>query len=408
MIFLRFSFLNICQIWFHFYINTDIHIKKSQGENKMKTTILAIIAIIILLTCTCPIEKSKIIQTDIKEKSLPESFTWQDIEGIDYTTEIKDQSPAPTCEAYALCAALETIMQYQKNETYNPDLSETHLYFYAGGTFDAGYVNLIDAANYLVEHGVPDEGCYPDPQRAYDYPFISLDGWENRTTKISSWDWVNNTETEIKEALIEHGPLVFCAYFWKDFNFYLRGIYKHRWGLLAGGHVMTIVGYDDSEQCWIVKNSWGTNWGLDGWLKMSYDADMITNQWYTQYDENCTGIMYLDGAYGNLEPDVPKVYIDNLNIRKSYVLGNEIRTLFSKSRFFTSTTPRVFGNMEIKVTAENADRVEFYLDGVKSHIDDASPFTWNLEAIRGRHTLTVKAIKGQNASLDIRDFYKII
>lgn len=361
-----------------------------------------------LSTCTFSINKAETIQTNIEKTDIPQSFSWCNIDGIDYTTPIKDQSPTPTCETYALCASLETIMQYQKQETYGPDLSETHLYFYAGGTFEAGYVNLIDAADYLVDIGVPDEGCYPDPHRAYDYPFISLDGWENRTVKINEWGWVNNTEEEIKEALIEYGPLVFCAHFWKDFSTYHKGVYKHRWGLMAGGHVMTIVGYNDSEQCWIVKNSWGTKWGLEGWLKMAYDANMITGTWYQNYDENCTGIMYIDGVYGNLQPDVPKVYIQNLEIKKTYLFGKKIPTILKHLKLFTSATPRIIGDMTIKVTAENTNQVEFYLDGIRAHIDCESPYTWDLEAIRGRHTLKVKAINEQNASIDIRDFYKII
>ena len=105
-----------------------------------------------------------------QDVDLPPSFSWQDINGTDYTTVIKNQAPAPTCEAYALCAALETMMQYQEQELFAPDLSETHLYFYAGGTYEAGYVNLVDAANYLIGTGVPDEGCYPDPHRPFDYP----------------------------------------------------------------------------------------------------------------------------------------------------------------------------------------------------------------------------------------------
>jgi len=376
----------------------------------MKKTIFAIILVFIITTCTFPIQKAvkvQITNETIEETFFPESFTWQDVDGVDYTTPIKDQSPAPTCEAYALVASLETMMQYEKQEIYNPDLSETHLYFYAGGTYEAGYVNLIDAANYLVHTGVPDEGCYPDPHRAYDYPFISLEGWENRTVKINEWGWVNNTETEIKEALMEYGPLVFCARFWRDFFFYREDVYRHRWGSLAGGHVMTIVGYNDSEQCWIVKNSWGDAWGLDGWVKVSYDADVIMDAWYKRYDENSTGIMYLDGVYGNLEPDAPKVYIQNLKIKKTYLFGEEYPTVMLNSKLFTSSTPRIIGDIEINVTAENADKVEFYLDGIKSHVDNESPYTWDLQAIRGRHTLKVKAIKGEDSSLDIRDFYKI-
>jgi len=375
----------------------------------MKKIFIIILTIIILSNFTNSTNEAKQIKTNIEKTSLPSSFDWRNVNGTNYVTSIKDQSPAPTCEAYALCASLETIIQYQIGEIYNADLSETHLYFYPGGTYKEGYVNLVDAANYLVEHGVPDEGCYPDPHRAYDYPFISLEGWENRTVKINRWGWVENDEEAIKTALIEYGPLVFCAIFWKDFNFYNEGVYSHKWGRLAGGHVMTIVGYNDSEQCWIVKNSWGTKWGLDGYYKMSYDANMIIGSWYRPYDENCTGIMYLDTAYGNLQPDVPKVYIQTPNYFKTYIFGKEIPTLFKKLKIFNKATARIFGNIEINLTTENTSYVEFYIDGIKSYTDNEPPFTWNLETIKGRHTLIVKAYNNQNnSSIDIQDFYKII
>ena len=111
----------------------------------MKKTIAIIVVIIFLSTFTNTISKSEKINISIDKTDLPSSFTYRNIDGVDYTTPIKNQAPAPTCEAYALCAALETMMQYKTKEIYNPDLSETHLYFYAGGTYEAGYVNLIDA-----------------------------------------------------------------------------------------------------------------------------------------------------------------------------------------------------------------------------------------------------------------------
>jgi len=371
--------------------------------------ILTFIVSLILFTSfgISTIEALKIETSSSQTTDLPSSFCYRDIDGVDYTTPIKNQAPAPTCEAYALCAALETIMQYQERRIFNPDLSETHLYFYAGGTYEKGAVSVIDAANYLVETGVPDEGCYPDPHRPYDYPFISLDGWENRTVKIKEWGWVENTEEAIKTALIQHGPLVFCAIFWKDFHYYKEGVYEHKWGPIAGGHLMTIVGYDDNEQCWICKNSAGTNWGEDGWWKMSYDAGMISD-WYKRHDENATGIMYINGSYGNIEPDVPKVYIQNPKIYKTYIYGKELSTIFKGIKFFKKAAARIIGDIEIDVTAENTDRVEFYIDGIRTHIDYDAPYNWDLDTIKGRHTLLVKAVKDQNASLDIIEFYKII
>ncbi len=364
----------------------------------MKKTMTIVIAVLLLTTIATSIEKAKKIETT----DLPSYFSWRNINGIDYTTPIKNQAPAPTCEAYALCASLETLMQYQMGELYNPNLSETHLYFYAGGTYEAGYVDIVDAANYLIEYGVPDEGCYPDPHRAFDYPFESLQGWGNRTVKIREWGWVEHTEEAIKTALMEHGPLSICVYFWTDFYYYTGGVYIHRWGRLAGGHVMSMVGYDDNEQCWIIKNSAGTKWGEDGWLRIAYDANMFAD-WYGEG----TGIMYIDGVYGNFKPDVPKVQIETPKNFQTYFFGQEFTTFFKKTPI-QKASPRIFGGLTVEVTAENVNQVEFYIDNVKQHTDDEVPFTWDLQTTRGLHTLEIRAINDHNISVDIIDIYKII
>jgi C1A family cysteine protease len=178
---------------------------------KFAVLFIAFIMIVTIFHPSAYSEKSSSLE-------LPSYFSWRDIDGIDYSTRVKNQAPAPTCEAYALCASLEALLQYLMGELYEPDLSETHLYFYAGGSYRAGYVNIMDAAEYLIEHGVPDEGCYPDPHRPFDYPYSSVEGWENRTVKITEWGWVNRTNEAIKQALIEHGPLAACFAYVKIFN----------------------------------------------------------------------------------------------------------------------------------------------------------------------------------------------
>lgn len=39
---------------------------------------------------------------------------------------------------------------------------------------------------------------------------------------------------------------------------------------LIGGHAVLAVGYDDAEQSFIVRNSWGTGWGMKGYCLMNY------------------------------------------------------------------------------------------------------------------------------------------
>jgi hypothetical protein len=364
-----------------------------------------ILTILCMAVLVCPIASIGTIHGEATAplSILPASFNWRDINGTDYTTPIRDQSPAPTCEAFGIVAALETKMQYQLKEISHPDLSENHLFFYAGGTIEEGYVSIIDAANYLIENGVPDEGCFPDPHRGFDYPFESIPGWENRTVKITEWGWVDHDLTSMKQALIDHGPLIVCIHFWKDFLYYFGGVYKHHTGRHAGGHVVAIVGYDDSKSCWIVKNSWGTKWGEDGWFRMSYDADMIA-EWYG----NGTGVMYIDGLYGNLKPDVPKVHIDKPLYYHTYFFGIGFPTLVKKLPL-QQAAARIIGPLTVQVNANNTKTVEFYIDNVSSFIDTEAPFTWKLKASLGLHTLTVKATNNHNnSSLDIEDIYIIV
>jgi C1A family cysteine protease len=47
-------------------------------------------------------------------------------------------------------------------------------------------------------------------------------------------------------------------------------VYKHVTGNYAGGHCVSIVGYDDAGAYWIAKNSWGSGWGDQGFFKIAY------------------------------------------------------------------------------------------------------------------------------------------
>jgi len=336
-----------------------------------------------------------------RQTNLPAYFNYRDINGVDYTTPMRDQSPAPTCETYALCACLETIMQYKTGELFQPDLSECHLYFYAGGTYQHGGVNVVDAAQYLIDYGVPDEGCYPDPHRAFDYPYESLEGWEQRTVKITNFGWIEEDQNKIKQALIDYGPLTICIHVYQDLMSYRGGVYKHTTGDRVGGHLVALVGYDDEQNCWICKNSWGSRWGEGGWFRVSYDTDIFIDECYG----GDSGIMYLDGVYGNFKPDVPKIEITRPKIFNTYLFGLQFPTILRKLPIQVAA-PRLIGDMKLKLNAENTNKIEFYVDGNLVHTDNESPFEWLINTTPGHHTIETLAYNDVNISRGIVDIFR--
>lgn len=80
---------------------------------------------------------------------------------------------------------------------------------------------------------------------------------------------VNNTAS-IKNALHQYGPLSISvdAYKWQ---FYVSGVYSDCYD----DHVTTaclLVGYQE-DGAWIIKNSWGTTWGEQGYIRVADKKD---------------------------------------------------------------------------------------------------------------------------------------
>jgi parallel beta-helix repeat protein len=229
---------------------------------------------------------------------IPSSFSWRDINGVDFTTPIRNQAPYPSCESFALVAAVETMIQYQVGFPFNCDLSEAHLFFFSGGNIIWGSYPENDT-RYLKEHGVPDEACWPYPDDLYQYPLNTTSpDWENRTVKITDWSYLPADPISIKTALLTNGPVPSYFLVYDDFLYYTKGIYQHRWGNVRGAHYMAIVGYNDDPGYWIVKNSWGINYQDKGWINIKYGECGIG-----------TINFFLTGVYGKF----PIVYVDDDN-----------------------------------------------------------------------------------------------
>lgn len=204
------------------------------------------------------------------EYSYPSRLDWRDRDGADFTTPIKDQGRCGSCVAFAVTASIESRLEVRLvRPGLNPDLSESHVFYCGcGACCSRGWWNH-QALDYILEHGICDEACFP--YEIGDPPCKLCSDWGERTVNLTHWVGVQGHD-EMKEAIAEGGPISVVMEVYDDFFWYKGGVYcpGKTLPVFAGLHAVEIVGYDDDKGYWIAKNSWGTDWGEDGWFRIGY------------------------------------------------------------------------------------------------------------------------------------------
>ncbi|HZM84840.1 MAG TPA: C1 family peptidase [Candidatus Limnocylindrales bacterium] len=210
---------------------------------------------------------------DARAVGAPTAFDLRNINGLNYSTPVRNQGNCGSCVAFGVIGTLEGIIRYTKGApNYAIDLSEAHL-FYCHGRAAGARCNTgwwpDQALNASRDQGVTFEDYYPYTAGDQDCTGLNAD-WANRLALVTQWRLLSSDPAAMKEYISTFGSITACMYVFQDFFAYRSGVYKHVSGDLAGGHCITLIGYDDAQQCWIGKNSWGTGWGEGGYFKIAY------------------------------------------------------------------------------------------------------------------------------------------
>lgn len=194
---------------------------------------------------------------------------WRSYNGQNAVTSIKDQMGCGSCVAFGIAATVESMAIIELNK--QSDLSEAEMFFCAGPQADAGACPdggwwPSKAMPYLRNTGVSPEDCFPYSDQ--DTPCKTCKDRDKQAVYITK-DVEIMDINDRKKYIRSLGPMIGGMYVYEDFRHYRDGVYSHVTGDKKGGHCIQIIGYDDNQACWICKNSWGPDFGENGFFKIA-------------------------------------------------------------------------------------------------------------------------------------------
>jgi len=92
-------------------------------------------------------------------------------------------------------------------------------------------------------------------------------------TPVSNWNYVTQSddETEMQTYMVANGPLSICVYA-EAWMSYTSGVFTADECQGQIDHCVQATGYNtaSSTPYWIVRNSWGADWGVNGFIWLQY------------------------------------------------------------------------------------------------------------------------------------------
>ncbi|KAL4439332.1 hypothetical protein ABPG74_016995 [Tetrahymena malaccensis] len=195
------------------------------------------------------------------EASVVTEFNDSNVE-IDWTlkgavTPVKNQGQCGSCWSFSTTGAVEGALFLSTHKLVS--LSEQYLVDCSKNSNEGCNGGLMDNAfDFIAQNGIPTEGSYP---------YKAVEG----SCKMTSGPYKISSHTDIKDCndllnKLQNQPIS-IAVDATNFQFYTKGIFSKCGSKLD--HGVLLVGYSSQEKYWKVKNSWGTSWGENGYIRLA-------------------------------------------------------------------------------------------------------------------------------------------
>jgi len=234
-----------------------------------------------VLMRTPPKVSDEIIPKNVRPKRIksnaPSAHDWRD-HGV--INAVKDQGHCGSCWAFGAVGSVEAAWARAGNGL--EVLSEQELVDCGMGDCDGGWVDR--AYDTIINK----EGLNSE----MDYPYEARNGqcrFDDSKVKATISDYTrvygNIMDPEdIADSVYDNGPHAIYVYANSNFQRYSSGIFDDPLCSKSSyNHAIVNVGYDKSEQFWIVRNSWTTSWGEDGYMRIVMGKNTCNCEHYAWY-----------------------------------------------------------------------------------------------------------------------------
>lgn len=206
-----------------------------------------------------------IIDLPTLEEELPPAYTG-------YFTPVKNQGSCGSGWAFSALGTFESIIL--KKDGIEVDLSEQQLV--SCNPWGWGCNGGMWPNDMLVNPGIMLESCFP-----YAEDDVPCDETCPIAYQAQSWafleaDYVVPPVETIKQAIYTYGAVQAAVYVERFFQAYTGGVFnKCKKNVGYTNHVVILCGWDDNIGAWLLKNSWSTEWGENGFMWITYDCNRI-------------------------------------------------------------------------------------------------------------------------------------
>uniref|UniRef100_A0A6P7GVT5 Cathepsin L-like proteinase n=1 Tax=Diabrotica virgifera virgifera TaxID=50390 RepID=A0A6P7GVT5_DIAVI len=197
--------------------------------------------------------------------TVPESIDWREKGAVN---PVRDQRQCGSCWAFSAAGALEgqRFLKEGKLEVLSTQQLVDCSRDYKNEGCNGGWPHW--AYDYIKDNGL----CLESNYRYQGYDGYYCKECIPAIKKINGYSSINKTEEALKEAVGTAGPIAVCVNANDDWQLYSGGILESQ--SCPGGesinHAVLAVGYgsENGKDFWLIKNSWNTYWGEEGYLRI--------------------------------------------------------------------------------------------------------------------------------------------